>query len=86
MICVPLKGLTQAYFDNQGVVNKASIPKSILSKKQNAINYYGVREAAVSGVLDVRKEDMQTNLTDLFTKVLPSDWRRELLGSILYNL
>ena len=44
------------------------------------------REAAAAGVLEVVKEDTQTNLADLFTKVLPADRRRELLGSMLYNL
>jgi hypothetical protein len=58
-----------------------------LSKKHNAINYHAVREAAAAGVLQVHKEDTTaTNLAHLFTKVLPSDRRRELLGSILYNL
>jgi hypothetical protein len=37
-------------------------------------------------VLEVIKEDKQTNLADLFPKVLPSECRRELLGSILYNI
>jgi hypothetical protein len=86
MFGVPLEGPAQVYCDNQGVVKNTSIPESVLSKKHNAINYHAVREAAAAGVLEVHKEDTQTNLADLFTKVLPADRRRELLGSILYNL
>ena len=86
MFGVPLDGPAQVYCDNQGVVKNTSIPESILSKKHNAINYHAVREAAAAGVLEVHKEDTQTNLADLFTKVLSTDRRRELLGSILYNL
>jgi hypothetical protein len=55
-------------------------------EKHNAINYHAVREAAAAGVLQVHKDDTQTNLADLFTKVLSADCRRELLGSIVYNL
>ena len=86
MFGVPLDGPAQVYCDNQGVVKNTSIPESILSKKHSAINYHAVREAAAAGVLEVHKEDTQTNLADLFTKVLPADRRRDLLGSILYNL
>ena len=86
MFGVPIDGPAQVYCDNQGVVKNTSIPESVLSKKHNAINYHAVREAAAAGVLEVHKEDTQTNLADLFTKVLPADRRRELLGSILYNL
>jgi hypothetical protein len=85
MFGVPLEGPAQVYCDNQGVVKNVSIPESVLSKKNNAINYHAVREAAAAGVLQVLKEDTQTNLADLFTKVLPADRRRELLSCILYN-
>lgn len=86
MFGVPLEGPAQVHCDSQGVVKNASIPESLLSKKHNAINCHAVREAAATGVLQVIKEDTQTNLADLFTKVLPSDCRRELLSCILYNL
>ncbi|KAI2490038.1 Reverse transcriptase (RNA-dependent DNA polymerase) [Fragilaria crotonensis] len=86
MFGVPIDGPAQVYCDNQGVVKNTSVPESVLSKKHNAINYHAVREAAAAGVLEVHKEDTQTNLADLFTKVLPADRRRDLLGSILYNL
>lgn len=46
---------------------------------------YAVREAAAAGVLQVDKEDTQTNLADLFTKVLHAERRKELIGSILFN-
>ena len=86
MFGIPLNGPAQVFCDNQGVVKNTSIPESVLTKKHNAINYHAVREAAAAGVLQVHKEDTQTNLADLFTKVLPADRRRELLGSIVYNL
>jgi hypothetical protein len=86
MFGVPLEGPAQVFCDNQGVVKNTSIPESVLSKKHNAINYHAVREAAAAGVLQVTKEDTMTNLADLFTKVLPADRRKDLIGSILFNL
>ena len=87
MFGVPLDGPAQVYCDNQGgVVKNTSLPESVLSKKHNAINYHAVREEAAAGVLQVHKEDMQTNLVDLFVKVLPPDLQRESSGSIVYNL
>ena len=74
MFGIPLEGTSQVYYDNQGVVKNASISESVLSKKHNAIDYHAVREAAATGVLlQVHKEDTQTNLADLFTKVLTAD-------------
>lgn len=46
-----------------------------------------MREAIAAGVLEVHKEDTETNLADLLTNVLlPSDQGHTLLGSILFNL
>ena len=86
MFGVPLEGPAQVFCDNQGVVKNTSIPESVLSKKHNTINYHAVREAAAARILQVTKEDTLMNLADLFTKVLSPDRRRELIGSILFNL
>ena len=86
MFGVSLEGPAQILCDNQGVVKNTNVPESVLTKKHNAVNYHAVREAAAAGVLEVHKEDTATNLADLFTKVLPSDRRRELLGLVLCNL
>jgi hypothetical protein len=86
MFGVPLEGPARVFCDNQAVVKNTSVPESVLTKKHNAVNYHAVREAAAAGVLEVHKEDTATNLADLFTKVLPADRRRDLIGSILYNM
>ena len=86
MFGIPLAGPTVVFCDNQGVVKNTSIPESVLTKKHNAINYHAVREAAAAGILEVHEDDTQTNLADLFTKVLHVHCPRELLSCILYNL
>jgi hypothetical protein len=67
---VPLDGPASVLCDNQGVVKNTSIPESTLTKKHNAINYHIIRESAAMGMLRVGKEDTETNLSDLFTKIL----------------
>jgi hypothetical protein len=85
MFGVPIDGPAKILCDNQGVVKNASIPKSVLSKKHNVINYHAVREAVAAGIIQVGKEDGTTNLADLFTKPLTEQRCITLLHSILYN-
>ena len=70
MFGVPIEGPTNVFCDNHGVVKNASIPKSMLLKKHNAINYHSVREAAAAGILQVGKEDGCTNLSDMLMKMI----------------
>ncbi len=86
MFGVPLEGPAQVFCDNQGIVKNPSVPESVLTKKHNAINYHTAREAAVAGILEVIKDETQTNLADLFAKGLHADRRCERLGSMVYNL
>jgi hypothetical protein len=81
MFGVPIEGPANVFCDNHGVVKNVSIPESTLMKKHNAINYHAVREAVAAGILRVGKEDGETNLADLLTKVC-LDWR-EAMESLL---
>jgi hypothetical protein len=87
MFGVPIEGPAKVLCDNQEVVKNASIPESVLSKIHNAINYHAVREAAVTaGIIQVGKEDGDTNIADLLTKEpFTEQCRITLLRSILYN-
>jgi hypothetical protein len=66
MFGIPLEGPVMVFCDNQGVVNNTS--ESVLTKKHNAINYHAVHDAAAAGILEVHKEDTQTNLADLLPR------------------
>jgi hypothetical protein len=85
MFGIPLDGAARVFCDNQGVVKNVSIPESVLSKKHDAVNYHAVREAVAAQIMQVAKEDGETNLADLFTKCLAAPRRKELLQYILYN-
>ena len=78
MFGVPVDGPANVFCDNRGVVRNVSIPESTLMKKHNAINYHAVREAAAAGILRVGKEDGETNIADLLTKVLSGQKRWDI--------
>jgi hypothetical protein len=81
---VPIIGPANVLCDNQGVVKNTSIPESTLTKKHNSINYHIVREAAAMGMIRVGKEDTETNLADLLTKMLSQPRREKLLRNLIY--
>jgi hypothetical protein len=81
---VPINGPASILCDNQGVVKNTSIPTSTLTKKHNAINYHIIRESAAMGIIRVGKEDTETNLADLLTKILNQPRRESLLEHIMY--
>ena len=84
MFGIPIEGPTNVLCDNRGVVLKSSRPESTLQKKQNAINYHIVREAAAAGILRVGNEDGTTKLADLLTKVLTGQKIWDLCYSIMW--
>jgi hypothetical protein len=53
-----------------------------LTKKHNAINYHAVREAVAVGILRDGKEDGETNLADLLTKVIVGQKRWDFCWSL----
>ena len=84
MFGIPIDGPANVFCDNRGVVRNASIPESTLMKKHNAINYHAVREAAAAGILRVGKEDGETNIADLLTKVLSGEKRWNICWHIMW--
>jgi hypothetical protein len=84
MFGVSIEGPASFFCDNRGVVKNVSIPESTLMKKHNAINYHAVREAVAAGILRVGKEDGETNLADLLTKVSTGEKRWNLCWHIMW--
>ena len=66
------------------MVNKTSLSQSTLGKQHNAVNFNVVRGTAAAGILRVGKEDTETNLADLLTKILGWQKQHKLLPNILY--
>jgi Reverse transcriptase (RNA-dependent DNA polymerase) len=84
MFGVPIDGPTNVFCDNEAVYKNTSLPESTLKKKHHSIAYHRCREAVAAGSVRVAKEGTKTNLSDLFTKVLPQARREELLDKFTY--
>ena len=84
MFGVPIDGATNVFCDNEAVYKNTSLPESTLKKKHHAIAYHRCREAVAAETVRVAKEGTKTNLSDLFTKLLPQARREELLDKFTY--
>ena len=84
MFGVPIDGSTDISCDNDAVYKNALTPESQLRKKHHSISYHMRREVVASGACSMAKEDTETNLSDIFTKVLPQPRRELLLDSFTY--
>ena len=84
MFGVPIEEATNVFCDNEAVYKNTSLPESTLKKKHHSIAYHRCREAVAAGTVRVAKEGTKTNLSDLFTKLLPQVRRNELLDKFTY--
>ena len=85
MIGVPVDGPTDMFCDKEAVYKNSSTPESVLLKKHHSVAYHKCLEAVASGIFRIAKEDTDTNLADIFTKVLPSPRREPLLDMFTYR-
>ena len=84
MMGVQVDGPTNVFCDDAAVVMNTTKPESPLKKKHNAIAYHLVREAQAAGVIQIAKEDGETNLADVLTKSLPGPQLRIMMSFILW--
>ena len=84
MFGVPVEGATNVFCDNEAVYQNTTMPESTLKKKHHSIAYHRCREAVAACTVRVAKEGTQTNLSNLFTKLLPQARREELLDKFTY--
>ena len=68
MLRIPIYGPAQVFCDNEAVYINLSDPASTLKKQHQLIACHTCREAVVSGIVLVYKEDRETNLSDILTK------------------
>ena len=84
MFGVPIVGSTNVFCDNEAVYKNTSIPESVLKKKCHSIAYHRCREAVAAGTVQIAKEGTNSNLSDLFTKLLSYLRREDLLDKFTY--
>ena len=83
MMGVQLSGPARVMCDNQSVVISGSFPESTLKKKHCSIAYHKVREAVAAEKILIYYENTDSNIADLFTKVLTANKRWPLIQGIL---
>ena len=84
MFGIPLDGPANVYCDNEAVTKNCSIPESTLKKKHHSIAYHRNREAVAAGTVQIAKEDSETNLSDVFTKLMAAPKRDDLFNRFMY--
>ena len=84
MFGIPIDGASSVFCDNEAVYKNTTIPASTLNKKVYSIAYHICREAVASKIIQIAKEGTDTNLADLFTKILSALRREELLERFTY--
>ena len=84
MFGIPIDGLANVYCDNEAVYKNTSIPESVLKKKHHSIAYHRCRGAVAAKTMRIAKQGTETNLADLFTKILIVARRDFLLERIAY--
>ena len=84
MFGIPIDGPANVFCDNEAVYKNTSMPASVLNKKVHSIAYHMCREAVAAGIIQIAKEGTDTNLADVFTKILSNRRREELLDRFTY--
>ena len=84
MFGVPREGPTDMFCDNDTVFENTSIPESVFGKKNHRIAYHKCREVVAALICRISKEDNETNLEYLFTKILGHNKEGWLLNLFKY--
>ena len=84
MFGVPIEGPTNIYCVYEAVCRNCSTPESTLEKKHHSIAYHRNCEAVAAGTCRITKEATETNLSDLFTKILSKVQHEALLDRFTY--
>jgi hypothetical protein len=84
MFGIQIEGPTDIFCDNEAVVRNCSTPESVLKKKHHSIAYHRNREAVAAGTVRIAKEDSETNLSDVFTKLMSAAQRDPLFDRFMY--
>jgi hypothetical protein len=84
MMGIPIDGKSWLFGDNQSVITSATIPKSTLNKRHNALSYHRVRECIAMGIINLLHVDGKNNPSDVLTKFLPYSKLQPLIQPLLF--
>ena len=83
MMGVPIANSARVFCDNDAVVKSGSFPKVPLKKKTSSIAFHMIQEAVAADKVRLYYEKSQSNIANLFTKLLPKTKQRELVRCVL---
>lgn len=86
MMGVPVDGPSYVFGDNMSVIHNTSKPESTLKKKSNSVCYHAVREAIAMGEALTSHIPTHQNYSDLLTKVLYGQKRKNCVEGIMYDI
>ena len=86
MMGVFIDGPTYVYGDNMSVIFNTSRPESQLKKKSNSLCCHAVRESVAVGECITTHTPTLLNFSDLLTKVLYGQKRRNLVDGIMFDI
>ena len=72
------------FCNNESVYKNALTPDFTLKNKNVSIFYHKCRKVVASGVFQIAKEGVATNLADLFTNILVQIRHETLLDKFMY--
>ena len=81
---IKVTGPMNLFCDNESVVVNSTKPESTLKKKHNAVSYHRIREAQAAEIICIAKEDSETNLADLLTKLMTGTRLQVLCSRIMW--
>ena len=84
MCKITIEGPTEIFFDNEAVYKDSSTTELVLHKKHHIVAYHMCREEVAAVICRIAKEDIETNLVDILTKVLLRPIRKKLLNLLNY--
>jgi hypothetical protein len=73
-----------SFYNNKSVVKNSSRPESTLKKGHNAIAYHCCCKAQAAGIIRIAFKPGETNLADLFTKLLAALQLKQLCQMTLW--
>ena len=87
MMGIPLSDPCLVYGYNKSVLYNTTLPESTLKKKIYAIAYHDAREGVATGHCLNGYEPTDTNVSDLLTKPVPGEERRNrLVRGVMYYI
>ena len=84
MMRVPIRGPTNVNCDNKVICSNSCMAESTLKKMHLSVCYHKEGECYAKGAVCITYEPIETNLADIYTKILTGDTKDWKIRHIVY--